>query len=45
MEVIAYIDPGLGSYLFQITIAGFLAAGFIVRAWGRRVSHWIRRKR
>jgi hypothetical protein len=32
----AYMDPGTGSYLLQILLAGFLGAGFAVRMfWGR----------
>ncbi len=32
----AYIDPGTGSYLFQIAMAGLLAGTFVLRAfWGR----------
>jgi drug/metabolite transporter (DMT)-like permease len=32
----AYIDPGTGSYMFQLLIAGALAGAFVLRAfWGR----------
>ncbi len=32
----AYLDPGSGSYLLQLLIAGLLGAAFAVRAsWGR----------
>ncbi len=32
----AYIDPGTGSYLFQMAMASLLAATFVLRAfWGR----------
>ncbi len=29
--VFAYLDPGTGSYLLQITLAGLLGAGYAVR--------------
>ncbi len=33
---LAYIDPGSGSYIFQIILAGFLTAlVFIKQSWGR----------
>ncbi len=34
--IFAYIDPGTGSYLLQITLAGLLGAGYTLRVlWGR----------
>ncbi|HDQ70584.1 MAG TPA: hypothetical protein ENN19_00630 [Chloroflexi bacterium] len=34
--VYAYLDPGTGSYLFQLLIAGLLGLLFIVKVyWGR----------
>jgi len=33
---LAYLDPGSGSYLLQLLIAGLLGAAFALRAsWGR----------
>ena len=32
----AYIDPGTGSMIIQILIAGFLAASFAVKAYGKK---------
>jgi hypothetical protein len=34
----AYIDPGAGSYVFQILIAGLLAALFFLKAFWQRVK-------
>jgi len=32
----AYLDPGSGSYLIQLLIAGLLGGAFVIRAfWGR----------
>ncbi|MCC7415496.1 MAG: hypothetical protein IT176_00020 [Acidobacteria bacterium] len=34
--IFAYIDPGTGSYVLQMAIAGALAASYAVRHyWGR----------
>lgn len=33
----AYIDPGSGSYLFQIALAGILAIAFSVKMFWRRL--------
>jgi hypothetical protein len=34
----AYIDPGTGSYLMQLLIAGILGAAFTVKTFFRRIS-------
>ena len=32
----AYLDPGSGSFLLQILVAGLLGAGFVIKSsWGR----------
>ena len=41
----AYIDPGLGSYLFQIAIAGFLASIYTLRHYTQSVTGFLRRGR
>lgn len=33
----AYIDPGTGSYLFQLALAGLLAEGYAVRRYWRTI--------
>lgn len=41
----AYLDPGTGSYLFQILLAGLLGAGMAVRIfWGRIKSFFSKKK-
>jgi hypothetical protein len=35
--VFAYIDPGTGSYLLQMTLAGMLGAGYAVRRFWTRI--------
>ena len=35
--VLAYVDPGLGSYLFQIVIAVIVSALFVLKSVVRRV--------
>ena len=39
----AYIDPGTGSYLFQLLIAGLLGGGFLVKAYWRHLRRWVAR--
>ncbi len=39
----AYIDPGTGSYMLQLLLAGALAAAFILRASWARVKDAFRR--
>ena len=41
----AYIDPGTGSYLFQLVIAGGLAGMYTLRRYWHNVRAWfVRRK-
>ena len=41
----AYIDPGTGSYLFQLVIAGGLAGLYTLRRYWRTVrDRFVRRK-
>jgi hypothetical protein len=35
-EVQAYIDPGTGSYLFQLLIAGFLGILFLLKSYWKK---------
>jgi hypothetical protein len=37
--MIAYIDPGSGSYFFQILIGGLLGAAVALKLWWRRI--WV----
>jgi hypothetical protein len=34
----AYLDPGTGSYLFQLTIAGLIGLLFTVKTFWRRIK-------
>jgi hypothetical protein len=41
----AYIDPGSGSFIFQIVVGGLLGAAFAVKTfWRRIVGRFSRRK-
>jgi hypothetical protein len=35
--LLAYLDPGTGSLVFQILIAGLMSGAFFVRSWTRAV--------
>lgn len=41
--VLAYLDPGSGSYLFQILIASLIGALFFVKYWYRKALGFLRR--
>jgi hypothetical protein len=44
LHPMAYLDPGTGSYLLQLLLAGLLGAIFIVRAfWGRIKSFFTKK--
>jgi hypothetical protein len=34
----AYIDPGTGSYIFQLIIAGLLGAAFLAKVFWRNIT-------
>lgn len=42
--VYAYIDPGTGSYVFQMLIAGLVTAGFLVRQYWKRIADFMKHK-
>lgn len=35
----AYIDPGIGSYIFQLLIAGLVGASFLIKVFWRRIKN------
>lgn len=37
----AYIDPGTGSYVFQLLIAGLLGAAFTAKVFWRRIAAFL----
>jgi hypothetical protein len=37
----AYLDPGTGSFLIQLLIAGVLGAGFAVKMFWRRITGFV----
>ena len=39
--VFAYIDPGTGSYLFQMLVAGLLGSAFAIKMAWRNVKTYI----
>ena len=34
---LAYIDPGVGSMIFQVLIAGVVASGFVIKIFWARI--------
>jgi len=41
--VFCYIDPGTGSYVFQIIIAAFVAASFMVKVYWNKIKGFVGR--
>jgi len=39
----AYVDPGSGSFLFQMLVAGMLSLAFTVRHYWSQVRSYVRR--
>jgi hypothetical protein len=40
----AYLDPGTGSYVFQMVAAAVVSAGFVVRAYWHRLRSLFTRR-
>ena len=43
--ILAYLDPGSGSFLFQILIAGLLAGLYATKTSWSRIQDFFRKKR
>jgi hypothetical protein len=43
--MIAYIDPGSGSYFFQLLIGGLLGGAVAMKLWWRRIWAFLTRRR
>jgi hypothetical protein len=41
-DALAYVDPGTGSYVFQLAIAGGLAALYTIRSYWRSLTSALR---
>ena len=39
-DAFAYLDPGTGSYIFQILIAGLLGAAFAIKIFWIRIKNF-----
>lgn len=40
----AYLDPGSGSYLFQLIIAGLLGAGFFIKSSWKYIVAFLKKR-
>jgi hypothetical protein len=36
-QLLAYLDPGMGSMVFQVLVAGALSASFFIKTWVRQL--------
>ena len=41
--VYSYIDPGTGSYVFQIIVAAFVAVSFAIKVYWHKIKQFIGR--
>jgi hypothetical protein len=41
IRVYSYIDPGTGSYIFQIVIAAFVAVSFAVKVYWHKIKTFL----
>ena len=43
----AYLDPGMGSMVLQVLLAGLLSSSFFVKSWFRQVreSFWAKTRK
>lgn len=39
----AYLDPGTGSYIFQILIAAFVGGAFAIKIFWKRITQFCKR--
>ncbi|HNT25999.1 MAG TPA: hypothetical protein PKM21_16635 [Anaerolineales bacterium] len=38
-----YLDPGSGSFILQLLIAGLVGAGFIIKAYWKKIINFFKR--
>lgn len=41
---LAYLDPGTGSYVFQMVVAALVSVGFVVRTYWHRLRRVLTRR-
>jgi len=41
--ILAYLDPGSGSYLIQLLIAALLGGGFAIKTFWKQISAFFRK--
>jgi hypothetical protein len=42
LDAWAYLDPGTGSYLFQLAVAGLFAGMMTIKIYFERIKNWFR---
>jgi hypothetical protein len=40
-EVLGYLDPGTGSFLIQLALAGLLGALFVIKTYWEKIKSWL----
>ncbi len=43
---LGYLDPGSGSMMLQLLLAGLLSSSFFVKSWIRQIRHgdWLKKR-
>ena len=44
MKHLTYIDPGTGSFVFQVVIGALLAIGVAIKVWWRKIAAFVTRR-
>jgi hypothetical protein len=44
MRLVAYVDPGTGSFVFQMVIGAILAVGVAVKVWWKKIVAFVTRR-
>ena len=40
-----YLDPGFGSMVLQLVLAGLLGAGVLIRVFWKRIKHFLQKNK
>ena len=44
MKLLAYLDPGSGSFLLQLLLATLLGAGFAIKMYWKKITGWFKKE-
>lgn len=44
VKLLAYLDPGSGSFLLQLLLATLLGAGFAIKIYWKKIKGWFKKE-